>query len=59
MHFYNIKIGLLISCNRPALLAGFSFQEIGVFFDFGIAKVMSIAVMFIFAILYFGLMQDV
>lgn len=42
-----------------AVLAGFGFQEIGEFFSQGLAKVMSIAVMFIFAILYFGLMQDV
>lgn len=41
-----------------ALAAGFSPAEITVFFDQGLGKVMSIAVMFIFAILYFGIMQD-
>ncbi|WP_404332252.1 CitMHS family transporter [Mesobacillus maritimus] len=42
-----------------ALLAGFAFAEIGVFFEEGIASVISIAIMFIFAILFFGIMQDV
>ncbi|ERN51728.1 CitMHS family transporter [Alkalihalophilus marmarensis] len=41
-----------------ALLAGFSIAEIGLFFDEGIAKVISVVIMFIFAILYFGIMQD-
>ncbi|WP_066057763.1 CitMHS family transporter [Robertmurraya korlensis] len=41
-----------------ALLAGFSFSEVGVFFDEGISSVISIAIMFIFAILFFGIMQD-
>ncbi len=42
-----------------ALLAGFNFQEISLFFNDGLLKVMSISTMFIFAILYFGLMQDI
>lgn len=42
-----------------ALVAGFSWEETAGFFEKGIAKVMGVAVMFIFAILYFGIMQDV
>jgi len=41
-----------------ALVAGFSFSEIGVFFEDGIASVMNVVVMFIFAIIFFGIMQD-
>ena len=41
-----------------AILAGFSFVEISSFFNYGLHKVISVAVMFIFAILYFGIMQD-
>src|SRR5690625_4252312 len=40
-----------------ALIAGFSVAEIGVFED-GIAQVMNVVVMFIFAIIFFGIMQD-
>jgi len=42
-----------------ALLAGFSLADIDMFFTSGFNKVIHIAVMFIFAILYFGIMQDV
>ncbi|MED4475831.1 citrate:proton symporter [Oceanobacillus caeni] len=42
-----------------ALLAGFTFSEIGTFFEDGVASVISVAVMFIFAIIFFGIMQDV
>ncbi len=42
-----------------ALVAGFSLQDIDVFFNSGFSKVIHIAIMFIFAILYFGIMQDV
>ena len=42
-----------------ALLAGFSFAEIGEFYIEGINKVTGIAVMFIFAILFFGILQDI
>ncbi|MGQ4001711.1 citrate:proton symporter [Francisellaceae bacterium CB299] len=42
-----------------ALLAGFSFHDIGIFFNSGFNTVIHIAIMFIFAILYFGIMQDV
>lgn len=41
-----------------ALIAGFGFAEIGVFFEDGIAQVMNVVVMFIFAIIFFGIMQD-
>ncbi|PWA08018.1 citrate transporter [Pueribacillus theae] len=42
-----------------AFAAGFGFGEIGGFFNDGIGDVINVVVMFIFAILYFGLMQDV
>lgn len=42
-----------------AFIAGFTFSELGTFFDDGIATVISVAVMFIFAIIFFGIMQDV
>lgn len=42
-----------------AFAAGFSFAEIGDFFNSGIDSVMSVVIMFIFAILFFGIMQDV
>ncbi len=42
-----------------AFVAGFNFSEIGDFFNSGIADVMSVVIMFIFAILFFGIMQDV
>ncbi|GGG20096.1 citrate transporter [Lysinibacillus alkalisoli] len=42
-----------------ALITGFSASEIGEFFTTGLGSVMNVVVMFIFAILYFGIMQDV
>ncbi|RNF38913.1 CitMHS family transporter [Planococcus salinus] len=42
-----------------AFVAGFNFEEIGGFFNSGIESVMSVVIMFIFAILFFGIMQDV
>lgn len=42
-----------------AFAAGFSFAEIGDFFNSGIESVISVVIMFIFAILFFGIMQDV
>ena len=51
-------IGLVIIPIVGALLAGFGFPEIGVFFGEGIDKVINVVIMFIFAILYFGVMQD-
>lgn len=41
-----------------ALLAGYSLTEISVFFDYGIKKVVSVAAMFMFAILFFSIMKD-
>src|SRR5699024_12689326 len=41
-----------------ALIAGFVISEIGVFFEYGIAQFMNVVVMFIFAIIFFGIMQD-
>lgn len=40
-------------------VAGYSFDDLGVFFDEGISSVISVAIMFIFAIIFFGIMQDV
>ncbi|MDX5476791.1 MAG: citrate:proton symporter [Bacillaceae bacterium] len=51
-------IGLVIIPILGALLAGFGIAEIGTFFNDGISRVMSVVIMFIFAILYFGVMQD-
>ncbi|WP_040226317.1 CitMHS family transporter [Bhargavaea cecembensis] len=42
-----------------ALIAGFAFAEIGDFFNDGVKSVISVAVMFIFAIIFFGILQDV
>ncbi|MGM9949471.1 MAG: CitMHS family transporter [Lysinibacillus sp.] len=42
-----------------ALIAGFSLFDIGEFFEGGISSVINVAVMFIFAIIFFGIMQDV
>ncbi|MEQ9592180.1 MAG: citrate:proton symporter [Cyclobacteriaceae bacterium] len=52
-------IGLVVIPIIGALLAGFGFVEIADFYEQGIVKVMSVVIMFIFAILYFGVMQDV
>lgn len=41
-----------------ALLAGFGLSDIGDFFSDGLTRVMPIAAMFIFAILFFGILQD-
>src|SRR5699024_1616165 len=41
------------------ILAGFGFGQIGEFFNEGIESVISVVIMFIFAILFFGIMQDV
>lgn len=42
-----------------AFVAGFSFAEIGDFFNSGVESVINVVIMFIFAILFFGIMQDV
>ncbi len=41
-----------------ALFAGFGIVEIGEFFSEGIDSVINVVIMFIFAILFFGIMQD-
>ncbi len=41
-----------------ALVAGFGFTEITDFFEIGIDRVLNVAIMFIFAILFFGVLQD-
>ncbi|GAE26625.1 magnesium citrate secondary transporter [Halalkalibacter wakoensis JCM 9140] len=51
-------IGLVIVPIIGALLAGFGFAEIGVLFGEGIDRVINVVIMFIFAILFFGVMQD-
>src|SRR5699024_3048386 len=40
------------------IIAGFSFGELNEFFDAGVNQVMDVAVMFIFAIIFFGVMND-
>src|SRR5699024_2268867 len=42
-----------------ALVTGFGLSDIGGFFTEGIDKVIDVVIMFIFAILYFGIMQQV
>ncbi|WP_096439605.1 CitMHS family transporter [Alteribacter populi] len=51
-------MGLVLVPIGGALLAGFGMEEIGVFFNEGIDSVFSVVIMFIFAILFFGIMQD-
>lgn len=52
-------IALVLVPIAAAFAAGFNFSEIGDFFNSGIDSVMSVVIMFIFAILFFGIMQDV
>lgn len=42
-----------------ALIAGYTVEDLGEFFGIGLESVMHVVVMFIFAIIYFGIMQDV
>ncbi|MDV6379067.1 citrate:proton symporter [Sporosarcina sp. GW1-11] len=51
-------VGLVIVPIFGAFFAGFNFKEIGEFFGSGIDSVISVVIMFIFAILFFGIMQD-
>ncbi|ARF18130.1 CitMHS family transporter [Sporosarcina ureae] len=51
-------VGLVIVPIFGAFFAGFNFKEIGEFFNSGIESVISVVIMFIFAILFFGVMQD-
>lgn len=52
-------VALVIVPIIGAFIAGFGFGEIGDFFNEGIESVISVVIMFIFAILFFGIMQDV
>lgn len=52
-------VGLTLVPVAGALAAGFSVAEIGEFFESGLGSVMDVVVMFIFAILFFGVMNDV
>ncbi|KVD59162.1 citrate transporter [Burkholderia ubonensis] len=52
-------IALVLAPLVGALLAGFSMAEIGAFYTEGGAKVIPVATMFVFAIIFFGIMQDV
>lgn len=51
-------VAMVIPPIIAALIAGFSFNDLGEFFTSGLNSVMSVAVMFIFAIIFFGIMQD-
>ncbi|KOS63196.1 citrate transporter [Lysinibacillus agricola] len=52
-------VAMVIPPIVAALIAGFNFDEVGEFFSSGLSSVMNVAVMFIFAIIFFGIMQDV
>src|SRR5699024_209008 len=52
-------VALVIVPIIGAFIAGFGFGGIGDFFNEGIESVISVVIMFIFAILFFGIMQDV
>ncbi|MEK5037843.1 CitMHS family transporter [Sporosarcina sp. FSL K6-3457] len=52
-------VGLLLVPIGGAFAAGFNLGQIGEFFTSGTQSVFSVVVMFIFAIIFFGIMQDV
>lgn len=52
-------IALVLVPILGAFAAGFGLEAIGDFFDEGIVSVINVVIMFIFAILFFGIMQDV
>src|SRR5699024_5116075 len=52
-------IPLIVIPIIAALVTGFGLADIGEFFTDGSLQVMNVVIMFIFAILYFGLMQQV
>lgn len=54
----NPIVGLTLVPLIGAALAGFSVDQIGAFFSSGLLKVMPVAAMFMFAIVFFGVMQD-
>lgn len=51
-------VGLTLVPFLGALIAGFGFEEIGEYFADGLAAVVQVATMFIFAITFFGVLQD-
>ncbi|UOQ92366.1 CitMHS family transporter [Halobacillus shinanisalinarum] len=51
-------VGLVLVPIIGAIIAGFSVGELGTFFEEGIGSVMEVVIMFVFAILFFGVMQD-
>ncbi|MEC1177890.1 citrate:proton symporter [Metasolibacillus meyeri] len=51
-------VAMVIPPVIAAFIAGFSAGDLGEFFTSGLNSVMSVAVMFIFAIIFFGIMQD-
>ena len=51
-------VGLTVIPFMGALLAGFTFAEIGDFFSEGLGSVLDVAVMLIFAILFFAIMNQ-
>lgn len=54
----NPIVALVIIPFIGALVAGFGFEQITEFFNDGISSVLSVVIMFVFAILFFGIMQD-
>ncbi|MDQ0205584.1 CitMHS family transporter [Alkalicoccobacillus murimartini] len=51
-------VGMVLIPIIGAFAAGFSPTEIATFFESGIGTVMNVVIMFIFAILFFGILQD-
>ena len=54
----NPIVALVVIPFIGAIVAGFGLAQITEFFNDGISSVLSVVVMFIFAILFFGIMQD-
>lgn len=57
------RVSPIVAMVIPPVIAmfilGYSFADLGQFFEDGINSVISVAVMFIFAIIFFGIMKDV
>lgn len=51
-------VAMVVTPILGALLVGFSISEVVDFFDSGVNQVMDVVVMFIFAILFFGILTD-
>lgn len=51
-------VAMVIPPVIATFIAGFSAKDLGEFFSSGLSSVMNVAVMFIFAIIFFGIMQD-